>query len=58
MLDALDIHEPLLINSIGHSAGLLLFAGFLFLFLRDRRTGQYRQSYLPAAAAIPPARFP
>src|SRR5262245_61042725 len=52
MLDALDIHEPLLINSIGHSAGLLLFAGFLILFLRDRRSGQYRQSYLPAAAAI------
>src|SRR5688572_29363632 len=51
MLEALDIHEPLLINSIGHSAGLLLFAGFLFLFLRDRGSGRYRQSYLPAIAA-------
>lgn len=48
MLDALDIHEPLLINSIGHSAGLLLFAGFLVLFLHDRRPGQSR---LPAIAA-------
>ncbi len=40
MLESFDMHEPLLINSIGHSIGLLLFAGFLALVLRDKRRGQ------------------
>jgi two-component system LytT family sensor kinase len=31
------MNEPLLVNSIGHSVGVLLFAGFLVLVLRDRR---------------------
>jgi two-component system LytT family sensor kinase len=30
-------HEPLLINTLGHSAGALIFGIFLFLLLRDRR---------------------
>lgn len=51
MFRTLDIHEPLLINSIGHSMGLLLFAGFLILVLRDRRVHQRGQGYLPVVAA-------
>ena len=51
MLESLDMHEPLLVNSIGHSAGLLLFAGFLVLVLRDRLSTRFPQSYLPAIAA-------
>ncbi len=50
MPESLDMHEPLLINSIGHSAGLLLFAGFLILVLRDQRRGAARP-ILPALAA-------
>lgn len=50
MRESLDMHEPLLINSIGHSAGLLLFAGFLILVLRDQRRGVARP-ILPALAA-------
>ena len=51
MFESLDIHEPLLINSIGHSAGVLLFSGFLVLVLRERRRGHDRPSWLPAVAA-------
>jgi hypothetical protein len=48
MLESIDMQEPLLINAIGHSVGLLLFSGFLILVLRDRRRGQ---SILPAITA-------
>jgi two-component system, LytTR family, sensor kinase len=48
MLESIDMQEPLLINAVGHSVGLLLFAGFLILVLRDRRRGQ---SVLPAITA-------
>jgi len=34
------MNEPLLVNSIGHSVGVLLFAGFLVLVLRDRRSNR------------------
>ncbi|SRR5579871_793174 len=34
------MNEPLLINTIGHSVGVLLFAGFLVLVLRDRRSNR------------------
>ena len=51
MPDTLDIHEPLLVNTLGHSAGVLIFAIFLFLFLRDWRNARLRRSWLPAAAA-------
>ncbi|MDZ4796963.1 MAG: histidine kinase [Bryobacteraceae bacterium] len=42
MPELLNIHEPLLINSIGHSAGAVVFGLLLILLLRDswvRRTG-------------------
>ncbi len=51
MPDTFDIHEPLLVNTLGHSAGVLVFGIFLFLFLRDWRNARLRGSWLPAAAA-------
>lgn len=51
MLESIHAGEPLLVNSIGHSIGLLLFAGFLFLVLRERRRGRGAQGSLPVAAA-------
>ncbi len=51
MPETLDIHEPLLVNTLGHSAGVLVFGIFLFLFLRDWRNAYIRRSWLPAAAA-------
>jgi hypothetical protein len=47
-----NIHEPLLVNAIGHSAGALLFGIFLFLFLKDRAGSRFlRGSWLSFAAA-------
>jgi len=51
MLESIDMQEPLLINAIGHSVGLLLFAGFLILVLRDRRRDQSGHAVLPAITA-------
>jgi two-component system, LytTR family, sensor kinase len=51
MLESIQTHEPLLVNSIGHSVGLLLFAGFLVLVLRNRRRGNGARRNLPAVAA-------
>lgn len=36
MRETLEVHEPLLVNALGHSAGAVIFAIFLFLLLRDR----------------------
>jgi len=49
--ESLDIHEPLLVNTLGHSAGVLIFGIFLYLILRDWRNARLRNSRLPAAAA-------
>ncbi len=47
-----DIHEPLLVNIIGHTAGAIIFGIFLILFLRDRAgSGFPRGSWLSFAAA-------
>ena len=51
MLDSIHAGEPLLVNTLGHSIGLLLFAGFLFLVLRERRRGRGAHGSLPVAAA-------
>jgi two-component system, LytTR family, sensor kinase len=51
MLESVQTHEPLLVNSIGHSVGLILFAGFLVLVLRNRWRGHGAQRNLAAAAA-------
>jgi signal transduction histidine kinase len=48
----LNVHEPLLVNTIGHSAGALIFGIFLFLFLKDRSGSRFlRGSWLSFAAA-------
>ena len=47
-----DIHEPLLVNIIGHTAGAVIFGIFLILFLKDRAgSGFLRESSLSFAAA-------
>ena len=51
MPDRLSIHEPVLINTIGHCAGAVIFGILLYLFVVNwRRTGAERSS-LPAIAA-------
>lgn len=50
-----NIHEPQLVNTIGHSAGAVLFGIFLFLLVRDRAGGRLRdrwQSFTAAALAF------
>lgn len=44
-------HEPQLINTIGHSAGAIIFGIFLFLMLRDRAATKLRGSWLSFTAA-------
>ena len=46
------LHNPILINSIGHSAGLLVFGLILVLLIRDGRTHGIRQTRLSLAAAL------
>ena len=47
-----DIHEPLLVNIVGHTAGAVIFGLFLILFLKDRAgSGFLRGSWLSFAAA-------
>ena len=31
-----NLHEPIFVNIIGHTAGAIMFGIFLVLFLRDR----------------------
>ncbi|HUQ94871.1 MAG TPA: histidine kinase [Bryobacteraceae bacterium] len=51
MPDVLTVHEPLLVNTLGHCAGTLVFAIFLYLLLRDRAGAQLRGSRLTFTAA-------
>ncbi len=47
-----SIHEPLLVNTIGHSAGAVIFGIFLFLFLKDFASARLvRGSWLSFSAA-------
>lgn len=46
-----NLHEPIVINIIGHTTGAIIFGIFLFLFLRDRGSALGRGSWLSAAAA-------
>ena len=46
-----NLHEPIFVNIIGHTAGAIIFGIFLFLFLRDRSAAANRGSLLSAAAA-------
>jgi len=51
MPDWLSIHEPVLVNTIGHSAGTVLFSILLYLFLLNWRRAGEERSILPALAA-------
>jgi two-component system LytT family sensor kinase len=46
-----NLHEPIFVNIIGHTAGAIIFGIFLFLFLRDRSGTVNRGSWLSVAAA-------
>jgi predicted permease len=45
-----NIHEPQLVNTVGHAAGAIIFGIFLFLLLHDRR-GRLRESWRSITAA-------
>ncbi len=47
----LEVHEPLLVNALGHSAGAVIFAIFLYLLLRDRGGARLEDSRRAVAAA-------
>lgn len=49
--DILTVHEPLAVNTVGHSAGALVFGIFIILLLRDRGRTRLRGSRLSLAAA-------
>ncbi len=49
MPESLFIHQPVFINTIGHSAGALIFGFLLVLLLRDGRAPKFG---LPALAAL------
>ncbi|MBX5494783.1 MAG: histidine kinase [Bryobacteraceae bacterium] len=51
-LDTLTVHEPLLVNTIGHSVGALIFGIFIYLLLRDRAGARLRSSRLSLIAAL------
>jgi two-component system, LytTR family, sensor kinase len=51
MPDWLSIHEPVLVNTIGHSAGAVIFGMLLYFFLVNRRRADDERSSLPAVAA-------
>ncbi len=48
----LYVHEPLIVNVIGHLAGTIVFAIFLVLALRGSPGRRSRQSLLPVASAV------
>lgn len=50
MPESLTVHEPVLVNTLGHSIGALLFGIFVFLLLRDRSRSRLRESHLSIAA--------
>lgn len=49
-IDTLTVHEPLLVNTIGHAVGAVIFAIFIYLLLADRRAS--RLSLLAASLAL------
>lgn len=51
MPDWLSIHEPVLVNTIGHCAGAVLFGMLLYFFVLNWRHEREQQSKLAALAA-------
>ncbi|HVN06211.1 MAG TPA: histidine kinase [Bryobacteraceae bacterium] len=52
MPDWLSIHEPVLVNTIGHSAGAVIFGMLLYFFLVNRRRAGEGRGRLPVMAAV------
>jgi hypothetical protein len=50
--DALDLREPLLVNAIGHSAGMLIFGLILLVLMRDRCLWKAERGWLAPTAAL------
>jgi len=51
MPDWLSIHEPVLVNTVGHCAGVVLFGMLLYFFLLNWRHDGEERTKLPALAA-------
>jgi two-component sensor histidine kinase len=51
MPDWLSIHEPILVNTIGHCAGAVIFGMLLYFFLVNRRRAGDERASLPVVAA-------
>lgn len=51
MPNLLSGHEPLLVNTIGHATGAIIFGIFLFLLFRDYAASRLRGSWLSISAA-------
>ena len=52
MLLGENLRDPILINTTGHTAGLLLFGLIIILFIRDRRSHGIRRTKLSILAAF------
>src|SRR5262249_45302768 len=50
MPERLSIHQPVLINTIGHSAAAVIFGILLVLFILNLRRGRTGQTRLPVVA--------
>jgi hypothetical protein len=51
MPDRLSIHEPVLVNTIGHCAGAIVFGILLYLFAVNWKRAREERNVLPAIAA-------
>ena len=51
MPDRLSIHEPVLVNTIGHCAGAIIFGILLYLFVVNWRRAREERNVLPAIAS-------
>src|SRR3954469_17044951 len=51
MLNENYLHDPILINTVGHTAGLLLFGVIIALLVRDGRAHGLRQTRMSLIAA-------
>ncbi len=51
MPDRISIHAPVLVNTIGHCAGVIIFGILLYLLLLDWRRATGERSALPSLAA-------
>ena len=52
MPDRLSIHEPVLVNTIGHCAGAIIFGILLYFFAVNWMRAREKRSILPAFAAV------